>query len=1141
MHSIERFSTMLAACLLGVVAWAADAAPAGVAAQDPAVAADPLRAGFANPPNAARPRVWWHWMNGNITKEGIRLDLEWMQRTGIGGFQNFDAALATPQVVDKRLVFMTPEWQDAFGYAMRLADQLGLEAAIAGSPGWSESGGPWVRPQQAMKKVVWSETVVDGGRPFTSTLPHPPMVGGPLLDAPLVNDFGMLEKDVPQFYADTRVLAFPEGDAQAASLMSRARVTSSGGSIDPALLADGAIASPIALPVAPQGGAAWIQFSFDAPETVRALTYARTDHALFETFNGGPPGPELQVSDDGEHWRSIVQVPGDGAAQHTLSFPAVTARYFRALFVTQPPAPPALDAFDFSALGITLPPPATDYHVSELRLESSARIQRAEEKAGFGMLAELSREATPAVPEGLAIRSSAVIDLTAKLRAAGSLDWTPPPGRWRVLRFGYSLTGVTNHPASPEGTGLEVDKLSATHVRDYMTHYLDLYERAAGGLMGRRGLTQLISDSYEAGAANWTEELLAEFRRRRGYDPVPWLPALTGRVVESAAASDKFLWDYRRTLADLIAANHYEQITRILHARGMGHYGESHESGRVFIGDGMEAKRSNDVPMAAMWTQRPGVNRDQPGYNADIRESASVAHLYGQNLVAAESLTAGFGAWQWSPASLKPTADKELAMGLNRFVIHTSVHQPLTDRTPGLSLGPFGQWFTRNETWSGAGAKAWVDYLARSAFLLQQGRFAADIAWYYGEDSNVTALYGKVPPPIPAGYNFDYVNADALVHRLAARSGELVTDSGMRYRVLALDPRAVHMSLPVLRKLVELVAAGAVVAGAKPVDSPSLADDERAFQVIANALWGDGSPGMHRYGKGRVYAGMALAEVLHALGVAPDFEHTKNGADTELLFVHRRLADGELYFVNNRQDRAESLEATFRVTGRAPELWHADDGRIEPASFRIVDGRTVVPLRLAPWDAVFVVFREPAKTASRVLPEKTLATATTLAGPWAVSFQAGRGGPASASFDQLASWSDSADRGIRYFSGTGTYTRTLDVPAAWLADGAALWLDLGDVRDLAEVSVNGQPLGVLWKPPFRVNVTAAVHAGANSVSIAVTNLWPNRLIGDAQPDAGTKVGFTVPTFYKADAALLPSGLLGPVRVLSEQCACRLAR
>jgi hypothetical protein len=1126
MRSIRRLSTALVVALYGIQGWAGAATPV-----------DALRAGFENPPNAARPRVWWHWMNGNITKEGIKLDLEWMHRTGIGGFQNFDAALGTPQVVGKRLVFMTPEWQDAFRYAMSLADQLGLEAAIAGSPGWSESGGPWVKPQQAMKKVVWSETLVQGGAPFTGKLPHPPTISGPFQDLPLVDVLAPEAGTPPQYYADTLVLALRQPEAEARAAAVAPRVTGSGGAIDAATLADGELTRPVLLPIPAAGEYSWIQFEYPAAQRVSALTIARTDVSPVP-FMPGPPGPELQSSDDGLSWRTIARVPDDGAMQHTISFAAVTARYFRAAFGVRPAAGPGGPEIDLSSLGIKLPPPATHYQITELVLYAGARVNRAEEKAAFAALPSLDGSATPAVSAGLVVRREDVLELTRKMRPDGSLHWTPPPGRWVVLRFGYSLTGVTNHPASPEGTGLEVDKLNAAHVRDYMQNYLDAYQGAAGALMGKRGLQYLISDSWEAGVQNWTEEFVGEFRKRRGYDPTPWLPTLTGRVVESAAASDRFLWDYRCTLADLLAENYYALITELLHARGMGHYGESHESGRAFIGDGMEAKRSNDVPMSAMWTQRPGVDADQPGYNADIRESASVAHLYGQNLVAAESLTAGNAAWQWSPATLKPTADKELAMGLNRFVIHTSVHQPLLDMGPGLSLGPFGQWFTRNETWSGAGAKAWVDYLARSSFLLQQGRFVADIAWFYGEDSNITALYGQAAPPVPAGYNFDYVNADALRHRFSVRGGRLVTPSGMRYRVLALDPRSVHMSLPVLRAIRDLVAAGGVVAGAKPTDTPSLADDEREFHSIADAVWGDRAPGLHAYGKGRVYVAMPLDEVLRALGLAPDFEFTKPQADTELLFVHRGLPDGELYFVDNRHDRAEALEASFRVAGRVPELWHADTGRVEPAGYRIVDGRTVVPLKLDAWEAVFVVFRAPARTARRELQARIVTPVATLDGPWPVAFQAGRGAPVATTFDRLGSWSESTDPGVRYYSGTGTYSRTLDVPAAWLADGAELWLDLGDVRNLAELSVNGTPLGVLWKAPYRMNITAAVHAGANTLSIAVTDLWVNRLIGDAQPNASKKYTFTVPSFYKANSPLLLSGLLGPVLVLSDQCACR---
>jgi len=1111
---------------LPAAAAAAAAAPAAPAAL---AAADALRAGFANPPAAARPRVWWHWMNGNITKEGIQKDLEWMHRVGIGGFQNFDAALGTPQVVEKRLVYMTPEWKDAFLFTTRLADKLGLEEAIAGSPGWSESGGPWVSPAQAMKKVVWSETVIEGGQPYQGTLAQPPASSGPFQSAPFVDDMASSASAAPSYYADTVVLAYRIPQAEIAAQSQQAIVTTSGGDIDAALLADGDLSHSIALPIPPAGQSAWIQFAYPAPQTVRAVTFARSDRAPLQQFMGGPPGPELQASDDGVHFRALATLPRDGSeAQHTINIPLTTARYFRAVFTNKPAPPPPIGDIDVESLGFKLPPPATAYQISELVLHAGARVNRYEEKAGFGLVLDLMPYPTAAVPAALAVQKDEVLDVSRYLKPDGRFEWSPPAGRWMVLRMGCSPTGVTNHPASPEGTGLEVDKLSALHVREYLSQYLDNYKSAVGLLMGKRGLRYMINDSWEAGAQNWTEDLLTQFTKRRGYDPRPWLPALTGRVVESAQATDRFLWDYRRTLGELLAANHYDQINAMLKARGMGHYGESHESGRAFIGDGMEVKRSNDVPMAAMWTQVPGVNNDMPGYNADIRESASVAHIYGQNLVAAESLTAAAAAWAWSPETLKPTADKELAMGLNRFVIHTSVHQPLLDEGPGLGLGPFGQWFTRNETWAEQ-AKAWVDYLSRSAFLLQQGHFVADIAWFYGEDSNITALYGVTPPPVPAGYNFDYVNADALIHRLHVNGGALTTASGMRYRLLVLDARSVQMSLPVLRRIRDLVAAGATVCGPRPLDTPSLADDVNEFRSIVDALWG-ALDGVHLYGKGRVFVNRTPGEALAALRVTPDVDYTRPDKDSELLAVHRRLRNGDLYFVDSRVARSQALDVSFRISGRAPELWHADTGAIEPAAYRSEEGRTVVPLQLEPWGSVFVVFRKPSSAPQRELPVSTERDLLTLEGPWDLSFQPDRGAPESLRVPELRSWSEFSEPGIRYFSGSATYTRELPAPEDWFKAGTRLWLDLGNVKNIAEVTVNGQPLGTLWKTPFRVEVTQALRLGTNTLQVRVTNLWVNRLIGDRQPDAPRQYTFTVPKFYQAGSPLLPSGLIGPVSV-----------
>jgi hypothetical protein len=1099
---------------------------------------DSLKQGFENPPNGARPRVWWHWMNGNITKEGIKLDLEWMHRIGLGGFQNFDAALSTPKLVDQRLVYMTPEWKDAFKYATTLADQLGLEEAIAGSPGWSESGGPWVKPRQGMKKVVWSETRVEGGKPFSGALSHPPTTTGPLQNLP-VFDFialftGQPQPVEPTFYADTAVIAYkgPASDVPASSL--NPKITSSSGNIDAALLSDGDLAKTTDLPKAPVGQQAWIQYEFPSPQNIRAVTLVLNDPAAAaaNAFGAAESIADIQASDDGQTFRKLTDIPNDGGVEHTIAFSPTTAKFFRVAFTDHPSARSGELEFDVSEpIGrYAAPHPNPNFEISELVLHSAPRISRFEEKAAFANLPSFDPYPTPAVDAADAIRKEDVIDLTAKMQPDGTLNWTPPAGNWVVMRFGYSLLGITNHPASPEGTGLEVDKLNPDDVTQYMNTYLDNYKNAVGDLMGKRGLQYVISDSWEAGAQNWTDQMIAEFTKRRGYDPRPWLPVLTGRVIESAQASEGFLWDFRETLGDMLAEYHYDLITKMLHDRGMGHYGESHEEGRAFIGDGMQVKRSNDVPMSATWTQKPGVNNDQPGYNADVRESASVAHIYGQNLVAAESMTASSGAWAWSPATLKPTADKEMANGLNRFVIHTSVHQPLLDHKPGLSLGPFGQWFTRNETWAEQ-AKPWVTYLARSSYLLQQGHFVADVVYFYGEDTNLTDLSLHQNPDMPDGYNWDYINSDALVNVLTFKDGALATPSGMRYRVLALDPHARQMSLPVLHKIRDLVMEGAVVCGAKPASDPSLADDKNEFRQIADQLWGSGDGAS--VGKGRVYGKQTLGVTLAAIKVTPDFSYTRPQPDTNLMFVHRKLSDADMYFVDNRNDRYENVSATFRVNGKSPELWHADTGKTEPASYYSADAGTTVPLYLAPWETVFVVFRSASASPTRTLPTTIERSLTSLDGQWKVSFPPDLGAPASATFEKLTDWKDNADEGIKYFSGTATYTKSIDAPPSWLKPGAHLWIDLGSVKNLAEVSVNGESLGIVWKQPYRVDVTSALKPGSNKLKVIVTNGWANRIIGDRQPNVTKTYTFTSPKFYNAKSQLWPSGLLGPVQIIQS--------
>jgi hypothetical protein len=1044
-------------------------------------------------------------MNGNVTKEGITADLQWMKRVGIGGLQNFDAALGTPQVVDKRLVFMTPEWKDAFHHAASLAADLDLELAIATSPGWSQTGGPWVRPEQAMKKVVWSTTLIEGGRRYDRPLAQPPAVAGPFQD---LRSDSRGPNAAPDFYVDTEVIAFRTPADEIASRSVVPQVTTTSGPLDARVLSDGSLTRTADVPVQ-QDGTGWIQFTYQKPTRVQSVTLVVPVRHGF----GAPPQFDaiLQASDEGAQFRDVVALAPSLADQRTVSFPPVVAKTFRVVFrATRPFARQMADG----VIPMQFPPSPPTISVAELTLHSRMLVNRFVEKAGFAAAPDYYAIDSAPAPSASVVARDGIVNLTSRLTRAGHLDWTPPPGKWVVLRFGYSLTGHMNGPASAEATGLEVDKLDPLHVREYLTRYFAMYESATGkDLIGARGLRALLSDSYEAGAQNWTENMLAEFARRRGYDARPWLPALAGWIVESSAASDRFLWDYRRTIAELLSEAHYGQVKAVAHERGLTLYGEALEDQRPALGDDLAMRRSADIPMAAMWTW-PGRDGPDPTYIADDRGAASVAHVHGQNIAAAESFTAFGYPWAFAPRDLQPVADLEFALGINRIVIHTSAHQPLMDRRPGMSLSPLlGQYFSRTETWAEQ-AGPWIDYLARSSYLLQQGRFVADVAYFYGQEAPITGLYGKPgaglqPADQPQGFGFDFVNDDVVLNEFNVEDGQLVTPSGMRYRILYLGGSSERMTLPVLRKLDALVGAGAKVVGVRPKESPSLSDDPTEFRRAAAAL---------------TVRQQTPNEALAQLRVSPDFEF-RGGGDTDppqILFLHRALADADIYFVSNRTNRKLSGDGVFRMKGRAPEAWDAESGRITDLSYRSEDGRTVVPLELPPQRSMFIVFRGSVSAPSRTVPPTHESVVSEIQGPWTLKFSD------KAAAGKLGSWTESNDPAIRYFSGTATYSTTFEAPR--VSRGDHLLLELGDVRELATVRINGTTVRTLWRPPFRVDITDAIRRGSNRVEIDVTNLWVNRLIGDAQPGAQPHTFTTGPT-YSAQAPLRPSGLLGPVRVL----------
>jgi hypothetical protein len=1090
----------------------------GFGADARAAASDTLLQNFRSPPPEALPRVWWHWMNGNVTPQGIQADLDWMRSVGIGGVNAIDASIDTPQVVKNRLIYMTPEWKAAFRHAAAITGKYGMELSVDSSPGWSETGGPWVSPAAAMKKLVWSRTEIEGA--FHGKLSAPPSVPGP---------FQNIAKGDPayRFYRDSLVIAYrlPVSETIPSS------VTSNGGSADKADLTDGDLANGPRLKPPPGSGDVWVRVDYSRPQTVQGLTIS------LSTNDGLGFAARIECSDDGERWRSVTGIPKPAQVrrfalpQQTISFAPVTARFFRLVVEPDAPLPTSLRTVERAPGAVATPvqPPPKEnqrfYKLAELMFHAAATVNEFEKKAGFAIARDNYAIASEApIAPGSAVDPTQVMNVTSHMKPDGSFDWAPPPGRWVILRMGNSPTGTENHPATKEATGLEVDKLSRSHVHDYLEHYLDTYADAAGpALFGAHGLGALTVDSTEIGAQNWTETMLADFQRLRGYDPTPWLPALTGVVVGSVGESDRFLWDFRRTIAELLARNHYGEIARVAHEHGLTNYGEALEDHRPTFGDDIEMRRFASIPMAAMWTY--GTRREPlPTYVADIEGAASVAHLYGQNLVAAESLTSAGQPWAYGPRMLKPVVDMEFALGVNRIVIHTSVHQPM-DRPPGLSLGGYGQFFNRLESWAGQ-AGGWIRYIARCSQMLQQGRYVADVAYFYGEEAPITGLFGDATvSDVPRGHGFDFVNADAVKNLLSVDKGELVAHSGMRYRLLYLGGSSRFMTLPVLQHIRDLMMAGAVVVGRRPQSSPSLADDPGKFSALADQVFGHGDH-VGTLGRGRVFTSGSLAEALSALKLAPDVEFAGDRPDTEILSIHRHLPEAEIYFLTNRLDRPENVAGIFRVGGLNAQLWNPVTGDVQAVAQTAMDGRTRLSLSLPSYGSIFVVFRKTDKAVTLATHAETIQV---LDDSWMVSFQRGRGGPVQPVAMAPGSWSVNPDSAIRYFSGTATYTKDFDMPK--LAAGKYL-LDLGAVREVADVSVNGKRLGTVWTPPYSLDISDVLHAGRNHIAVEVSNLWVNRLIGDAQPNVNKKVAFTTVPTYRPDSPLRLSGLLGPVKILN---------
>lgn len=1066
-----------------------------------------LDAAFRSPPDAAKPWVFWYWMSAAVTKAGITADLEAMHQAGIGGVYLVPIkGAANPPLIEPVVQQMTPAWWEHLRHAFTECDRLGLKIAMHASDGFATAGGPWITPETSMQRVVWSETVVEGGRPIAQILPRP----AAKLD----------------YYRELSVVAYPLGkDGDASSRTLAPRITTSVTGIDAQFLAgDGDR-------VFTSREACWVQYEFAEPFTCRSLTVRlpRTTGIQQATYNANRF--TLEVSDDGAAFRKVADFTPprhgwqDGDADVTHAVPPVTARFFRFVFDPAKTEPGAED-FDSAKWKNAV-------KLTGIDLSAEARLHQFEGKSG--VVWRVAPETTPEqVPADAAVPFASFVTLTDRVAADGRLEWDAPPGRWRILRIGYTTTGHTNYTGGG-ALGLECDKFSADVARLQFDRWIGETIRQVGPELAARVLKACHVDSWECGSQNWSPVFRDEFQRRRGYDPLPFLPAMAGVPVQSVADSERFLRDVRATIAELVVDNFYRPLTALAHEHGMSFTGEA--VAPTMLSDGLAHHGAIDVPMGEFWLRSPTHDKLN-----DMLDAISGAHVYGKNLVQAEAFTEVRLQWDEHPAMLKTLGDRNYALGVNRFVYHVFTHNPWLDRRPGMTLGGVGLFFQRDQTWWKPG-RAWVEYAQRCQALLQLGRPVVDVAVFTGEDLPRRAvLPWNLATTLPGllggdgerwnrkifenadwvdplrGYAYDSINPDALLRLARVRDGAIELPGGARYRLLVLPaampsaPGAARLSPVVRAKVDELVAAGATVLSAEEKLAAS--------------------------GTGRVVGGPWAEASFDRLELTRDFavfEGASQAAAADFAWAHRAGEDWDLYFVSNQREEPRDVTLSFRMSGRVPELWNPVSGEQQTArTWRVADGRTEIPLRLPPAGSLFVVFRQPAAAGQRAdgdnRPSPTVVR--TLSGAWSVRFDPARGGPsAPVTFPALASWTEHAEPGVRHYSGTAVYTQTLEVRAP--KGGERVWLDVGRVADIAEVRINGVTCGIAWTPPYRVEITQALRDGRNEVEIEVTNTWFNRLAYDRTLPEEQRLTRTTAPERTEGRPPLPAGLLGPVTLLKH--------
>ncbi len=820
--------------------------------------------------------------------------------------------------------------------------------------------------------------------------------------------------------------------------------------------------------------------------------------------------------------------------------------------------------------------------------------------------------ALPKTKDSASLKKGEIIDITDEMDRFGNLEWKAPAGNWRIIRYVCTNTGQPMISSSPNSGGPMIDHFNPEATIDHINFFIDKIEKKLGYPIGESGIKYFYTDSYEVKGFLWTEKLPEIFEKQKGYSMIPFLPVFHGFTVENKEITRRFLYDYREVWSDLIINSHYKKATEICENHGIGFVAEAAGPGMPIHNCPFESIKSSGVlsfPRGEFW-HIPKKNSFFAAMDKETRNRfsndlqvikgvSSASHLYNQKFVEAEAFT-GLHIWIESPGDLKEDADRAFCEGLNRIVFHTWPHTPKEAGKPGWAY-TFGTLIHENRIWWPM-AKPWMDYLGRTSFMLQQGNFVGDVLQYYGDSVPNFAPPKYYDPNMGYGYDYDVTNSDIILNKLEVKDHELVLDNGQKYKVLVL-PDESYMIYGVLKKLSELIAGGATVIGRKPTRSNGLVnwkEDDKKVLKLANKVWGncDGKTVTeHQYGKGKIVWGKSVRTVLQEMNVEPDFDFKGNVENKQLDFIHRTKDKEEIYFIRNKSDQKVFGEAQFRVTGKQPEFWNPETGKINKIRiFSSNKTKTLMPVTLEPKASVFVVFTSANKinpidkitrNQDQIFPVKKNKSyfeldnnsdvsqvllynpgkyvfyysdgdslifdanknpeSLKLSGVWKVNFPKAEKGVSDVIFDNLYSWHRSKEFNIRFFSGTATYQKEINIPDSIDIPEYKIILDLGLVRDIAHVFVNGRDAGISWVKPNKIDVSGFIRKGKNKLEIKVANTWHNKLCGDARLPLNERITKTnvtrlpnpwaypmkdIPVNNKNDHYdLQESGLLGPVKII----------